>query len=240
LSIVKTFHPQIREVAGQERTLRFVISTGGVDRDNDTIAVDGWRLDNFEKNPVVLFAHNYRALPIARATRVWTEGDRLCAEAQFTGKDEYEFGYACYRLLVAGYLNATSVGFRPIKYARNEARGTWAIDYLEQELLEFSVVPIPANADALQIARGKGIDVGPYLREMRGGVLVPGASDDMTLAEFCRAFPARLRAELDLPAEPRPRRPTPEELRAAGRAVADQVVGPVIDDLIRRRRGRLD
>jgi hypothetical protein len=54
------------------------------------------------------------------------------------------------RLLDGGFLRATSVGFRPIRQVRNTERG--GTDYLQQELLEFSVVPVPANADALRRA----------------------------------------------------------------------------------------
>jgi hypothetical protein len=55
-------------------------------------------------------------------------------------------------MLQGGYLNAVSVGFKPLKFARNEARrGT---DYLEHDLLEFSIVPVPAHQGALVVGRG--------------------------------------------------------------------------------------
>jgi phage head maturation protease len=51
---------------------------------------------------------------------------------------------------LGGYLKATSVGFMPLKYtfSKDPAR-EYGIDFLEQELLEFSIVTIPANPDAL-------------------------------------------------------------------------------------------
>jgi hypothetical protein len=67
------------------RVLTFTISTASVDRDGDTIAVAGWRLENYLKNPVVLWSHDRRTLPVARAKRVWVEGGAaLMAEAEFT------------------------------------------------------------------------------------------------------------------------------------------------------------
>ena len=47
-------------------------------------------------------------------------------------------------------LKATSVGFRPLKFSfsKDKSRGG-GIDFIEQELLEFSVVGVPANAEAL-------------------------------------------------------------------------------------------
>jgi hypothetical protein len=52
--IHKGFVAEITKAAGDDnRMLDFVISTATVDRMGDTIAVDGWQLDNFKKNPIV-------------------------------------------------------------------------------------------------------------------------------------------------------------------------------------------
>jgi HK97 family phage prohead protease len=136
------------------RTIRFCLSTAGVDRDNDTIDPRGWQLDNYRRNPVVLWAHDYRALPVARAVRIGVEGDRLVAAAEFA---EHPFADSVFKLYQGGFLRATSVGFRPIEATPNPARG--GIDFTKQELLEFSCVPIPANPDALAVAAAKGVDV---------------------------------------------------------------------------------
>jgi hypothetical protein len=58
-----------------------------------------------------------------------------------------------------GFLSATSVGFMPTKYAFvDDPERRWGIDFLEQELLEFSCVPVPANPEALIDAKAAGID----------------------------------------------------------------------------------
>ena len=59
-------------------------------------------------------------------------------------------------LVEADFLKATSVGFAPIKFkfTSNPDR-QFGIDFIEQELLEFSIVPVPANPDAV-IAFGPG------------------------------------------------------------------------------------
>ena len=46
-------------------------------------------------------------------------------------------------------LSATSVGFRPLKwqFSKDRERGG-GIDFIEQELLEFSIVTVPANSEA--------------------------------------------------------------------------------------------
>lgn len=147
---------------GDSRTLTFVISTPSVDRMGDTIAVEGWKLDQFRKNPVVLWAHDSGSLPVAKASKVWIESGRLMATAEFTPSGMARFNDTVFDMLKAGFLNATSVGFAPLKYAfTDDPQRRYGIDFLEQELLEFSVVPVPANAEALVQARSAGIDIAP-------------------------------------------------------------------------------
>jgi len=145
-----------------ERVLTFTISTGDVDREGDTIAPDGWRLDNFNRGGSVLWSHLRSEPPIGRPLRTWVDGDALKSTAQFTSRDENPFGYMIYGLAKAGYSRSASVGFRALKYAENRERGGWyPTDFLEQELTEWSVVNVPANPNALQEARSLGVDVAP-------------------------------------------------------------------------------
>jgi hypothetical protein len=61
--------------------------------------------------------------------------------------------------LVRGkFITAVSVGFLPLEFswAEDEKERPWGIDYERQELLEISVVPVPANAHALIEAQAKG------------------------------------------------------------------------------------
>ena len=153
---------EIKEVEGRERTIRFVISTGSVDRDRDTIAPAGWKFDAFKKNPVVLWAHDYRKLPIAKAVEIEVRDDKLVATAEFATADMNPLAESVYRMLKGGFLRATSVGFEPKRHVYNEDRR--GVDFIEQELLEFSVVPVPANPEALMEAAAKGIDIGPVLK----------------------------------------------------------------------------
>jgi len=157
---------------GQDRTLSFTISTASVDRDSDTINPAGWDLRAYTKNPVVLWAHDYSAFPIGKAVEVTKNASRLQARAEFA---KHEFADTVLMLLKDGFLKATSVGFRPTKFEFNEKRG--GVDFIEQELLEFSIVPVPANPEALIEAQVKGYDpvllrrcfdgrCGPYIEIM--------------------------------------------------------------------------
>ncbi len=89
VSLRKTFIPdEIKTVEGESRTLQFTISTDTPDRDRDTIDVAGWDLRAFKKNPVVLWAHDYSGLLVAKASSIKKEEGRLTAKATFA---EHEF-----------------------------------------------------------------------------------------------------------------------------------------------------
>lgn len=134
----------------------FVISTGAVDRDRDTIAVDGWKLDNFRKNPVVLLNHDRMGLPIAKAETVTASAGQLKARIVFA---DFPLAQTVRGLVDGGFMRATSVGFSALKWAFDEERG--GVNFMEQELLEFSLVTVPANPEALLDAKHAGIDLAP-------------------------------------------------------------------------------
>lgn len=154
------------------RKVQFTISTGDRDREGDIIDPKGWELENYLRNPVVLFAHDSRRPPVGRAIEVNLHDDRLVAVAEFMPPDVDISGFSetIYRMVKSGYLNATSVGFLPkewklIKEKLGEDEDSdlvvTGIHFLKHELLEFSVVPIPANPNALIGASKSGIDIHP-------------------------------------------------------------------------------
>jgi Caudovirus prohead serine protease len=60
------------------------------------------------------------------------------------------FARAVAAQIAGGFLHATSVGFRPLDFdfAKSASR-KGGIDFKKQELLEVSIVPIPANSSCL-------------------------------------------------------------------------------------------
>ncbi len=160
--IRKAFIAEVKASSEEDRTVDFVISTAAVDRMGDTINVDGWQLANFRKNPVVLWAHDSSMMPVAKASNIRVEDGKLKARAEFMSREISGFADAVFKAIKGGFLSAVSVGFAPIKYAFSEADGrTFGVDFLQQELLEFSVCPVPANPECLNQARSAGIDIGP-------------------------------------------------------------------------------
>jgi hypothetical protein len=113
----KAFIAEVKAVDG-DRRLDFTISTDTVDRMGDTIAVDGWQLANYRKNPVVLWAHDSSMPPIAKALNIRIEDGKLKASADFVPADIPVIGpmaECTLQLLRGGFLSAVSVGFAPVK-----------------------------------------------------------------------------------------------------------------------------
>jgi HK97 family phage prohead protease len=143
--IHKSFETETR--AHGDRRMRFLISTGGVDRDGDKLDPRGWVLDAYRRNPVIQFCHDYKSLPIAKCVEIRATRTGLEAVAEFPPRGLHEFADVVFDMLRGGFLNATSVGFRPIEF--EESRYRKGKNFLKQELTEFSVMPIPSNPDAL-------------------------------------------------------------------------------------------
>lgn len=156
----RDFATVVKAAEDDERALDFTISTEAVDRYGDTVAVDGWQLENFRKNPVVLWMHNNMRLPVAKASSIRVEDGKLKARATFTPAGLEPFNDQVLALLKGGFLSATSVGFLPLKYNFvDDPSRRFGIDFLEQELLEFSIVTVPANPEALIEGRSVPIEV---------------------------------------------------------------------------------
>jgi phage head maturation protease len=151
--------------SAETRSIRFVASDESVDRYGDIIRADGWKLENFRKNAVLLFGHNSRELPIGKVSDVGVVGKQLEATAEFMPEGMNDFADAVWRAVGAGFLNAVSVGFLPLSEpnyifaADDPDHKGWPTGYefVDQELLELSVVPVPANPQALAVARSLAI-----------------------------------------------------------------------------------
>ena len=119
-------------------------STKDFDRAGDSIVPEAWAkggLSNFEKNPIILFNHDYNK-PIGRATglKVTEHGLEMKAKISKSAPDSVA------QLVKEGILGAFSVGFR-IKDA-DYLEETDGLKIKDAELFEVSVVSVPCNQAA--------------------------------------------------------------------------------------------
>jgi HK97 family phage prohead protease len=122
----------------------FVASSATPDRYGDIIDQKGWILENYKKNPVVLLNHDSNQLPIGKGN-VYLRDDKLVIDVEFDSEDER--AKEVERKAKKGFMNAVSVGFRPLESKSrselpedNKYYGQRGMYYSKAELLEVSIV----------------------------------------------------------------------------------------------------
>lgn len=159
--LVRAFVPEIRKKNTDTRTVTFVASDGSRDSAHTVLNQAGWDLKRFNSNPVIGYNHEiYGAWDtkdvdfVIGKGRAYVEDGKLLVDITFEPKEINELAEKVYQKILFGSLNAVSVGFLPIgkgawgkgEEGPGEERETYY--YAGQELLEISVVNIPANANA--------------------------------------------------------------------------------------------
>jgi hypothetical protein len=157
----KFFVADKSDIQPGERAVISYISTGVKDRDGERLMPDGAVLENYRTNPVVLYAHDYKSIPVAKNIWIKQDGKGLVAKTAF-GKSAFSDElYHAYTDDVEGtgpLLKAWSVGFIPLEYEDVETKGGKPTrTYKKWELLEYSAVPIPSCPEALTLAVAKGL-----------------------------------------------------------------------------------
>jgi len=148
--------------ANDKGNLVFKISTKSSDRDEDVLEPMGCDLTNYRNNPVVLFAHDYSSLPVGKSLRESIYPEYIESEVEFAPTG---FAQDCRKLCEGGFLKAASVGFNGVEFDQiPESR--WGKHYTKWELLEWSIVPVPANPSCLiQTAKAKGLNLDAMEKE---------------------------------------------------------------------------
>lgn len=144
----------IKEVASSIGDgLEFVLSDDTPDRYGDVVEAKGWDLSWFLKNPIALFGHD-NSFPIGTWDNVRVEGGKLLGKLKLAEAGTSARIDELRSLVQQKVLKAVSVGFKPIESEGNGKRG---IRFIRQELLETSLVSVPANPAALAVARSLNI-----------------------------------------------------------------------------------
>lgn len=177
-NVTKTF---IAKAPGTD-PLEFVLSDDTVDRYGDVIEQEGWVLTNFRKNPIALFGHS-SSFPIGKWSNVRVEGNKLLARLNLAAKGTSARIDELINLVEQGILRAVSVGFSPIESEPIDPKKPYGgVRYTKQELLETSLVSVPANPAALVLAKSLhisdetislafGVPAGTRQRNLSNGVL---------------------------------------------------------------------
>jgi HK97 family phage major capsid protein/HK97 family phage prohead protease len=133
----------------------FVMSDASVDRMGDVIEQDGWQLANFRRNPIALFGHS-SGFPIGKWADVAVKDGRLTGRLELMPPASERLR-EIHAAIDAGVLRAVSVGFHPIDMEPLEDSKVGGLRFTKQELVECSLVSVPANPNALSVARAIGL-----------------------------------------------------------------------------------
>jgi HK97 family phage prohead protease len=147
-------------VESSTRLVKYLISDESVGRDRFIVKNSAWQLENFARNPVLLFGHDDTQPPIGRWFNVHVADGALRGTAEYATTD---FAETVYQLVKGGFLRAVSTSWLPIEYQRGDGEDVDAV-FTKVDLLEISQVPVPALPSALASARACGIDTRPLQR----------------------------------------------------------------------------
>jgi len=141
----------------EARTADFIASTDAIDSYDEIVDQTSWELDIYKSNPVVLFAHKSRDLPIGKSIDVQVRNGRLECTIQFAPESANPEAERVWQLIQGEYLRAVSVGFIPRDYRWEKRNGVDVIVLYGNSLREISVTPVPANHEALAKMRARAL-----------------------------------------------------------------------------------
>ena len=148
----KNFQLAEQKKISKDGPVTFVASTATPDRYDDIVDQKGWDLRAFHRNPVILFNHNPNQMPIGKGKAYLKDG-ALMIDVEFDKNDPD--AQKIESKVRGGFINAVSVGFQPTETiprsrlsAESPYYGKTGMYFPKSELLEVSIVTIPANNEA--------------------------------------------------------------------------------------------
>ena len=134
--------------------------------DGQNLDIENLVLERYLRNPVVLWVHNSWSIPIGQTISLEREEGRLRAEFEFLPGDE--FADRVRNAWDRGFLRAASIGWDQV-----DGRDV---------MLEWSIVPIPADQEALRSTHLRMIEsLMEAPEDDDAGVVDTDATDDITL-----------------------------------------------------------
>lgn len=173
----RSFFPQaaVRTVDTENFRITHVINTVGLDRYNTVVLPRGCQPEHYLKNPVVLWLHNQDfnvpGVPVGKCVELNIGDSEITATTEFNRNDP--LAVRVFNAYKDGFMRAWSIGFMPksaeeitpLNYSEIKEKynlvnlnltqedfdkNPWGFYVVtEWELLEYSCVPVPGNAECL-------------------------------------------------------------------------------------------
>lgn len=137
---------EVREAGAEE--LEFIATDETLDRYHEVIKLDGWELEEYRRNPVVPDSHRYDSIAflLGNSTDLQIKGGKMHNRVRFAMDNP--LGAMAYRMAKKGFIHSESVGFIPKEWQRGKTDEEPNVTYVRQELIEISLVIVPANPGA--------------------------------------------------------------------------------------------
>ena len=140
-------------VQSEDNPFEFVLSDESVDRQGDIVRAKGWDLSSFRTNPIALFAHSHEKI-IGVWKNVRVQGKQLLGDLKLAEPGTSPLVDETRRLIEQRILKAVSVGFQPMELEPRDKDRPWiGKDIMKASLMEVSVVAVPANPNAITLAK---------------------------------------------------------------------------------------
>lgn len=153
--IHKLFNTKALSVDDKAKSVKFIISTNQEDRYGEIVDQESWDFKSYNKNPLVLWGHDpsspENVLGTATELTIDPTGTNTTALLTFDDDINPKAGLI-FNQIKKGTLRTVSVGF--INHTYNTEEDTPVLK--DNELLEISVVPIPANSGAIALELKSG------------------------------------------------------------------------------------
>jgi phage head maturation protease len=163
----------------EARKAEFTVSSQRIDRDGDIVVQKGIDLAAFEQNPQALLFHNSRGWPVGQWSdmrkKLRTDPPRTEGTLNFAPADgpipEVDQSFWAVQ---NGLIRTVSIGFMPLDLEMIEHKdedSPWPYGFLisSSELYEISLVPVPAQSDAVAkdlLARGEAQPAREFIEEV--------------------------------------------------------------------------
>ena len=154
--------PNCREVilerreSATEGAYRATIFVNEAARQGPDLSIEGLQTENYMRNPVVLWSHDMSGktesagLPIGRTNRMTNTDGKIEVDFEFLADDP--FADRVRNAWDKGFLQAASVSWLPLESEQGENGQQRDI---RSDLLEWSIVSVPSDPDAVRLAHSR-------------------------------------------------------------------------------------
>ena len=138
----------VRDVGGDAPMMDFIATDETLDRYNEVISIGGWQVQNFLANPVIPDCHDYSSVAriLGKAVSISFTDGQMVNRVEFCLDNP--LGAMAYKMAKGGFIRSQSVGFIPLEWSNGSGKDEPARTYTKCELLEISLVVVPANPGA--------------------------------------------------------------------------------------------